>query len=235
MTVSEIDRAARALSLLESARAAEVPAAALGGVAFQLLCPSARAEGRYHRALADIDLATTGRSRRALDALATAAGFVPDEQFNRMNGATRLRYEDADGSHLDVFVDEFRLCHALTWGKRLPAGQLTLPLAELLLTKLQVVRLEAKDVSDLLALFTDRWPEIQAERPRLGELVRNDWGLWRTARGSLETLAGAPDDVAAGRAAELLEHWHEIPLGPKARMRAAVGDRVRWYEEPEEL
>jgi hypothetical protein len=235
VTLSEIDRAARALSLLESARAAEVPAAALGGVAFQLLCPSARAGGRYHRPLADIDLATTGRGRKALDALAVAAGFVPEEHFNRMNGATRLRYEDADGSHLDVFVDEFRLCHVLTWGKRLPVGQLTLPLAGLLLTKLQVVRLEAKDISDLLALFTDRWPEMQAERARLGELVRNDWGLWRTARGSLETLAGAPEPVAAARAGDLLEHWRAIPLGLKARMRATVGDRVRWYEEPEEL
>jgi hypothetical protein len=231
----DIDRAARAHSLLESARAAEVPAAALGGVAFQLLCPSARPGGRYHRSLADIDLATTARARRSLDALATAAGFVPDEPFNRMNGASRMRYEDADGSHLDVFVDEFRLCHVLTWGKHLPVGQLTLPLAELLLTKLQVVRLEPKDVSDLLALFTDRWPEILGEKARLNEIVRNDWGLWRTARGSLETLAATPDEVAAGRAAELLEHWRQVPLGTKARMRAAVGDRVRWYEEPEEV
>jgi len=233
--MAEIDRTARAHSLLEAARAAEVPAAALGGVAFQLLCPSARPGGRYHRTLADIDLATTARARRSLDALATAAGFLPDEQFNRMNGSTRMRYEDADGSHLDVFVDEFRLCHVLTWSKRLPVGQLTLPLAELLLTKLQVVRLEAKDRSDLLALFTDRWPDIQGERDRLAEIVRNDWGLWRTARGSLETLAGAPDEVAAARAGELLEFWRQITFGPRARMRAAVVDRVRWYEEPDEV
>jgi hypothetical protein len=233
--VSDIDRTARAQALLDVAREAEVPCAALGGVAFQLLCPSARAGGRYHRALADIDVATTGRGRRRLDAAAVATGFTPDEPFNRMNGATRMRYEDGDGSHLDVFVDEFRLCHVLTWGKHLPVGAQTLPLAELLLTKLQVVRLEPKDVSDLLALFTDRWPDVQAERARLTELVRNDWGLWRTARGSLESLAGAPDAVAGGRAGELLEHWRAIPLGTKARMRATVGDRVRWYEEPEEL
>jgi hypothetical protein len=231
----EIDRTARAQVLLAAAAEAQVPAAALGGVAFQLLCVSARAGGRYHRPLADIDLATTGRSRRSLDELAVAAGFVADEPFNRMNGASRMRYEDGDGSHLDVFVDEFRLCHVLTWGKQLPVGQPTLPLAELLLTKLQVVRLEPKDVSDLLALLTDRWDDVCAERGRLTELVRNDWGLWRTARGSLETLAAAPDPVAAGRAAELLGQWQEISLGAKARMRAAVGDRVRWYEEPEEL
>jgi hypothetical protein len=233
--MTDIDRTARAQVLLSAAAEAQVPAAALGGVAFQLLCGSARAGGRYHRSLADIDLATTGRARRALDELAVAAGFVADEPFNRMNGASRMRYEDADGSHLDVFVDEFRLCHVLTWGRALPAGQPTLPLAELLLTKLQVVRLEPKDISDLLALLTDRWDDVGAQRDRLTELVRNDWGLWRTARGSLETLAGAPDPVAAGRAAELLERWQAIPLGAKARMRAAVGDRVRWYEEPEEL
>jgi len=233
--MTEIDRTARARLLLDAAAEAQVPAAALGGVAFQLLCPSARVGGRYHRPLADIDLATTGRARRSLDALAVGAGFLADEPFNRMNGASRMRYEDADGSHLDVFVDEFRLCHLLTWGKHLPVGQRTLPLAELLLTKLQVVRLEPKDVSDLLALLTDRWDDVRAERERLVELVRNDWGLWRTARGSLETLAAAADPVAASRAAELLEQWQRMPLGAKARVRAAVGDRVRWYEEPEEL
>jgi plastocyanin len=65
--------------------------------------------------------------------------------------------------------------------------------------------------------------------------VRNDWGIWRTTRGTLERMSAVPDTVVAARATQLLEHWNGIRFGPAARVRAAVGDRVRWYDEPEEI
>jgi hypothetical protein len=84
-----------------------------------------------------------------------------------MNGSTRLRYFDEDGSHLDVFVDELRLCHVISWRRQLEVGMRTLPMAELLLTKLQVVNAEPKDLSDLSALLTDGW-----------QAIGDDWAGW---------------------------------------------------------
>jgi hypothetical protein len=81
----------------------------------------------------------------------------------------------------------------------------------------------------------DRWDELWAARDRLADLVRNDWGLWRTSRGTLERLAGSEHPTIAGRAGDLLTYWTEIRFGPAARLRAAVGDRMRWYDEPEEI
>jgi hypothetical protein len=230
------DRAARAEQLLSAAEARGIAVCALGGVAVQLLCPSARAGGSWHRELADVDLATTTKSRRQTEELITADGFEPDAEFNRMNGSVRLRYFDADGSHLDVFIDELRLCHAIEWRRSLKVGCATLPLPELLLTKLQVVQQEQKDRSDLAALLTDQWEQLVQGLDRLGELVRGDWGLWHTGQLSLTKLKEAsPAGLVHERADELAERWQAFPLSAKARLRASIGDRVRWYEEPEEV
>jgi hypothetical protein len=228
-------RAERAAALLAAADAGQVPLGALGGVAVELLCPSAGPGGAWSRTLADIDVATVGKSRPRVDALVRANGFEPDEPFNRMNGSVRMRYFDDDGAHLDVFVDELRLCHLVSWGKALRPGEPTLPLPELLLTKLQVVRCESKDLSDLSALLTDQWGELQRQRVQLEDLVRGDWGLWRTGRGNLERLVASTDATVAARASELLAQWRSFRLTAAARLRGAVGDRVRWYEEPEEV
>jgi hypothetical protein len=233
--VTTTSKAQRAARLLDAAAARQLPLAALGGVAIQLLCASAGSGGRWCRPLADIDVATTLKDKPAVDRLITEHGFTPDAPFNRMNGSTRLRYFDADGSHLDVFVDELRLCHVISWRRQLGAGMGTLPLPELLLTKLQIVHAEPKDLSDLSALLTDAWDAILGEWARLERLVRDDWGLWRTSRGNLGRLAGPADPLVAERAGQALRRWDAVPLSLKAQLRGRVGDRVRWYDEPEEV
>lgn len=248
MTETSSAKARRAEGLLDSAAASGLRLAALGGVAVQLRCPSAGPGGPWSRELADIDVATTLKNKPAADKLIIEHGFAPDAAFNRMNGSTRLRYFDEDGSHLDVFVDELRLCHVISWRRQLEAGMRTLPMAELLLTKLQVVNAEPKDLSDLSALLTDGWQAIKEDWARLERLVKDDWGLWRTSRGTLEKLASSagppspadpssPADavLAAERAGELLRRWSALTLSLKAQVRGRIGERVRWYEEPEEV
>lgn len=225
-------RLARGTALIAAAGERELPLVLLGGAAVATLCESARGGGRYARALGDVDFASTGKAKPAVDRFLVESGLEPDDEFNRMNGYIRLRYFDADGSHVDVFLDELRLCHLVRWPRARLAGQPTLPLPELLLTKLQVVELEAKDISDLSALLTDQWQALDVER--LHELVRDDWGLWRTSRGTLETLASQPDPVVAERAGSLLAGWG-IRFSPKAKARSIIGDRVRWYDIPEEV
>ncbi|CAN5209350.1 hypothetical protein BH09ACT5_BH09ACT5_18290 [soil metagenome] len=232
MTASD-PRLARASALIASAGERALPLVLLGGAAVATLCESARGTGPYARTLGDVDLASTSRAKPAVDRFLLEFGLEPDDEFNRMNGYIRLRYFDTDGSHVDVFLDELRLCHLVQWRKTLAAGAPTLPLPELLLTKLQVVELEGKDVSDLSALLTDRWEQL--DQSRLHALVRDDWGLWRTARGTLEVLAESRDGLVAERAAALLDGWRGVRFTPRARARALIGDRARWYDIPEEV
>ena len=81
---------------------------------------------------------------------------------------------------------------------------------------------------------------------RFTGLVAADWGWWRTTTGNLEKLPelaaakpelvpdGAPHDPLA-QAARLLDQARSVPKGMKWKLRANVGDRVRWYELPEEV
>src|SRR2546421_10288912 len=102
--------------------------------------------GERHRSLAreirDIDFVTPkGGSRRTRDFLA-AQGYEPDAAFNATHGARRLLFYDGPhGRQVDVFVDVFEMCHVLPLSERLDVEPVTLPLAELLLTKLQIVKL----------------------------------------------------------------------------------------------
>lgn len=228
-----MNRLDRGRQLVHDGRAAGVELALLGGAAVALRCESART-GPYARELGDVDLAGRSRDRKRIVAFARAAGLRDDVAFNGANSDVRLRFLDADDSHVDVFLDELRLCHAVAFRPELADGD-TIPLPALLLTKTQVVELTPKDVSDLSALLTDQWHPLWEERAQLEAAVKNDWGLWRTTRGTLERLVTVEDPLVATRAAELLHYWIAMPLGPRARMRAAIGDRVRWYEEPEEI
>ena len=228
-----MNRLDRGRELVAGARAAGVGLTLLGGAAVAELCASART-GAYARELGDVDLAGSSRDRRRIADFAATMGLRSDVEFNAANSDIRMRFLDSDDSHIDVFLDELRLCHAIKWGRSSGEGT-TLPLPELLLTKTQVVELEPKDIGDLSALLTDRWDDLWQARERLADLVRNDWGLWRTTRGTLERLTAVPDATVAARASELLAHWNGIRFGPAARVRSAVGDRVRWYDEPEEI
>lgn len=232
----------------DAARAADVPLRALGGVAVALHTP----EG-VHSALArpyrDIDLVTTRRHGKPTASLLTELGYIANERFNTMNGSTRLVfYDDANGRQLDVFVGSFVMCHELPIADRLELEERTVPLAELLLTKLQIVQLNEKDLQDIWAILYAHdvadHDEDMVNAAYIAELLAVDWGLWRTSRQTVERarerLASSPlsaDDRARidDRLARLWERVEAQPKGLRWRSRAKIGDRTKWYEEPEEI
>jgi hypothetical protein len=231
-----------------AAVAAEVPLRLLGGVA---VCVHAAAG--IHPALArtygDIDLVTTKRGGRDTLRLLEGLGYVQNERFNALNGAERLVvYDMGHARQIDVFVGKFSMCHALPISDRLDRDDQTVPLAELLLTKLQIVQLNAKDVADVHALVLDHdVGDSDTEMINgsfIAALLAGDWGLWRTVQGSIATakerLAGAAlaqveRDLIADRLDRL---WARIEAEPKSvrwKTRARLGDRIRWYAEPDEI
>jgi hypothetical protein len=221
---------------------------ALGGVAVKL-----HADGAVHpelaRAYRDIDLVTTRKQGRDAAKLLGELGYRPNERFNATHGATRLVfYDDEHGRQVDVFVGEFRMCHAIPIADRLHLDALTVPLAELLLTKLQIVRLNEKDLQDIWAIVLEHelaeHDDDSVNEAHIAKLLAGDWGLWRTSRQTIELararLAKAP--VSLDEAKVLDERlgllWDRVEAEPKSlrwRSRARVGERSRWYEEPEEI
>jgi hypothetical protein len=222
---------------------------ALGGVAICLQAPDGHP--RLARTVRDIDLAAVKGSHKLTIKVVLEAGYVADEMFNALRGSRRLLFGDpTNGRHLDVFVGEFSMCHDLPLTARLDRDPLTVPKEELLLSKLQIVELTENDQSDLhnllfhneVALETDTSdPGISAAF--IAGLCASDWGLWRTCQlnieRSLANLAKSelePDERAlvTARLEALRDRIEAEPKPLKWRMRNQVGDRVRWYNEPEE-
>jgi hypothetical protein len=224
-----------------------VAARLTGGLAIARRCPSAR-RPPLAREYADVDLVCAPREGRALTETLTAAGYVADTHFNAVHGAHRLYFREGDGDrHVDVFVGEIRMCHVLDLRERLGLLPDTLTPSDLLLSKLQVVELNAKDGLDLLAILHDQplvaGSDEALDPAYLGTLWGQDWPLWRTSQLTLrkvEELAPAtlepPDAERVAAAIRALDELLETcPKSRRWKLRARVGERVRWYELPEEI
>jgi hypothetical protein len=216
-----------------------------GGVAVALRCPSARA-APLARPYADVDMVGRSGDGARIAELLTGLGYEPDEAFNALHGATRLFFWDHHNERqLDVFLDRVEMCHRIDLRARLDGDELTIPLADVLLMKLQIVETNHKDYLDVIALLTDHdftSDDHGLNLPYLADLTGADWGLWRTltmvAERTAETARSLPGFDRADRVEEQVATFvRALDDHPKTRgwrLRARVGERKRWYELPEE-
>jgi hypothetical protein len=247
MQVQGADVVAEGQRLLDLANAAGVPLRLLGGAAIALRTPDLRPE--LARAYGDLDFVAAPGGTAGVSRLFADAGYTPDAHFNTIHGKRRLIFVEPERRRkADVFVGSFEMCHKIPVAERLELEPATIPLAELLVTKLQIVELNDKDVRDALGL---RAGHEVAEgdgdtvgAARVATLCAADWGLWRTITANLAALRGhaaaygLPDetvDAIVQRIDALLERIEAEPKSRAWRIRSRVGERVRWYELPEDV
>ena len=249
MTASEQPRAdivEEAIALVQAAEQRRLTLRLFGGVAIRVR--ASREHPGLARAYKDIDLFAPGGTSRRVARLFEERAYTQDAQFNAVHGHYRLIYDDeAHGRQVDIFVGKFEMCHALPLAGRLGVHPLTLPPADLLLTKLQIVELTDKDQRDALALLLDHAVGAQDDDIDAGHIARlcaAEWGLWRTVTGNLERLAAAVGAYAlsADERAVITQQIEALTDAIAARRksarwktRAIVGDRLQWYELPEEV
>jgi hypothetical protein len=222
----------------------------LGGLAVRVIA----GEGfhpAFTREIRDIDFATRQQDARRLGQVLSDQGYTPNKTFNAMHGARRLLfYDEANARQVDVFVGTFEMCHTLPLDERLGVAPLTLPGADLLMTKLQIVKLNEKDRTDIYALLlalevsdTDDGGGM-INRDWIARLCARDWGLYRTFQLNIgrlqEHIGSVPVDgpereVIAERLSAIEQAIEDAPKSSKWKLRARVGDRMRWYEDPEEV
>ena len=146
------DPLAESLRLVEVADARGLTLRLMGGMAVRAHAP--RWPARTRRTEVDLDFVTTSKDRAAVYKLLEAEGYTPDRQQNALFGQKQAYFVDVPRKRpVDVLVDNLEMCHRIEFGKRLAKSRPTLPLAELLLSKLQVVRINKKDVLDALILL----------------------------------------------------------------------------------
>ena len=250
---------AEAGRLADRIRTAGLPIRLMGGLAVWLVAPTVR-RPPYARPYADLDFAADGRDRRAMGAFFEAAGYVPEKLFNALHGATRMNFAHPDGAWtIDLLFDRLEMSHRIDFRGRLRGAGPTIDLADLLLTKLQIWEINRKDLGDVICLLADHPvgpaagsaadatattdPAALVDLDRIVELTRSDWGLCHTVernlrrareQAGLEPAVGGSQDPATAIDAIL----GAIDAAPKTtawRLRARVGERVPWYQTPEEV
>lgn len=217
----------------------------LGGVAIFLHSPSAthRALQREYR---DLDFVGLSSESRTTEALFTDLGYEADKEFNTLHGQQRLFFWDRSNERqVDIFHDVLRMSHSLDLRNRLQADRPTIPLADLLLTKLQIYELNQKDATDVITLLHDH-PLGQVDNEtinlnRFVEVLASDWGFYRTStlnRDRIREMIAEQGHLSSFDVSKLDEIIRAVEDAPKTRtwkMRALIGDRKRWYELPDEV
>jgi hypothetical protein len=201
------------------------------------------------RPLTDLDFVACRKDSAKIGTLFADLGYQPSQTFNMIHGDERLMFFGRDGDlKIDVWLELFRMAHTLNFKDRLDLDNPTLPLSDLLMTKLQIVELNEKDARDIVSLLIDHdlsQNDCDRERINVSRLVdscNKDWGIYKTFTmnlGKIKQLAPkyVSDVNATQTVLERIDRIVEfIEAGPKTlawRMRAKVGERKRWYETPD--
>jgi hypothetical protein len=249
MTVSA-DTFGAAIEAVDAANREGIPLKLIGGQAIRYLTQHSCAP--RVRSDQDIDFASVSSAKRPVMEFLFAMGFQGDRQFNTMHGHRQMFFTASNGTSADVIMDQLRMCHVLDFKDRIDRMPLTLDVTDLLMSKLQVVQQNEKDVQDIVYLLSCYEVREGDESgtiglARFGKVVADDWGWWRTSTGNLDRVVElvrgelarlVPPDCdfdPIDQAIALRKHADEVPKGLKWKVRARVGDRVQWYELPEEV
>jgi hypothetical protein len=240
----------QATAAIDTARERGIPLRLLGGMAVQVLTPDFPPRTRDDQ---DMDFASTDRDKSGLLSLFDDLGYVGDKRFNTLHGHRQMYFRTPDGSRaVDVIMNRLLMCHELVFKDRIDRMPYTLDVTDLLLSKLQVVEQNEKDVQDICYLLA-AFPVAAGDEPgqigeaRVADVLGSDWGWWRTVTGNLDRVAellsatlsglvpaGAPYDPVV-QARSLRQYADDCSKSMKWKVRAKVGERSRWYELPEEV
>jgi hypothetical protein len=223
----------------------------IGALAFRTHCPEyGYIQDNLNREFTDIDFASYPRFVRDISRIFSDLGYEEDRQVTQLFGERRMLFHDpAYGRHIDIFFDVLDFCHVLNFVGRLEADAPTLPLAELLLEKMQIVQINEKDLIDTTMLLREH-PMGSTDQDTInGDVIARtlgaDWGFWRTVTGNLrllderletyERLSAEDRAVVRARIQELGQRIRSEPKTLRWKARARIGERVKWYKDVEEL
>lgn len=248
MTVEDV--VGEAKRLVTSARRAGLGVRLVGGVAVRLASGPQSARRELGRSYHDIDLVAPRRMGRQLAQFMAEEGYEPNARFNAIHGETRLMFHDPQFDRpVDVFAGQIEMCHRLELEARLGILDDTLAGSDLLLSKLQIVQLNRKDVVDALTLLLQFEPG-QDETPAsldcayIAGLCGADWGWHTTLSDNLDHVGRLASEILTDdddirrvrrRIAALRSAIDQAPKSRRWRMRSRIGRRIPWYDMPEEV
>ena len=176
-------------------------------------------------------------------------GYTPREIFNALQGDKRLIFNDLENERrIDIFLDVFEMCHRFDFKDRLVKDKITLPIADLLATKLQVVEITEREYRDIIALvhdheITDGDSPDSINGTYLAQLTGDEWGIYKTFSINISNILSAlprykletkDEELVRKRLDDLQNRFENAPKSMRWKLRARVGEKAKWYELPEQ-
>ena len=237
--------------IVDAAKSERVLLRLLGALAFHLHCPKfAYIQEMLGRTFTDIDFASYRKETAGINTLFAGLGYQYDARVRALFGS-RLIFYDTSGTsrHCDVFLDKLEFCHDIAFQNRLEVDDPTIPLAELMLEKMQIVKLNEKDAIDTIMLLREH-PIGESDSDTinadyLARLTARDWGLWKTftinlenVRKATQTLEKLSEEDRKDVDSKITALRGRIDEEPKTRgwkMRSQIGERRKWYRDVDEV
>ena len=242
-----------ALGIVERAQAKGVYLRILGSTAFRIHSPDyVSVHEAMDRPLTDIDFMAYSKQDRAIEACLKEEGYkltvaaLTPELF----AMRRIFTHPNNGIHIDIFLDELSMCHKIPFKNRLEVDSPTIPLAELVLEKTQIVTLNQKDIKDMLILLAAH-PVADNDNDTINgkyiaDLLSKDWGFYYTNSLSLDKIRKGLEvygqsfsekdaENIRARLDLLMQMIEQAPKTLGWKTRAAIGPKVKWYNDVDEV
>lgn len=236
--------------LIEAARREDLQLRAFGGLA--IFVHSQENPRFFKRDSPDVDFVVPREQRHKLEPFFEAMGYSPNKRFNLLNGLRRQIYNQENSDRrIDILIGDFEMCHKLPLDEhRFDLDPVTIPLAELILSKAQIVQLNRKDALDIISLLLNndlgKDSEGKIGLDRIALLCSHDWGLCKTVTINLKrvkdllaseelNLTSEERELIRTRVHHIERAIEEAPKTLSWQLRGKVGTRLRWYEEVEEV
>lgn len=223
----------------------------IGSLAFQIHCQKyGYLQAAMGRAYTDIDFAAYHRQTKEIQVLMTGLGYHENREVFIVSEGDRAIFDRPEvGLHIDVFYGKLDFCHVIHWEGRLEVDHPSIPLAEMLLEKMQIVQINEKDIIDTVMLLLEH-PLGEEDKETINikhvaALCNTDWGLWRTTTMNLdkvrqlaqgyEQLTCEEKEILVSQVTAALVRIDQGPKSLAWRLRARIGDRVKWYKDVDEV
>lgn len=245
-SAEEIDPIEESKKIVKTADDAGAVLRLMGGLAIRVHCHGPHSV--HLRAYQDIDLFGLTKQYGRILSVFQKLGYSPNARFNALYGGTRLQFIGSEGHrNVDLFMDKFSMQHTLDFRERLRLDDLTIPITDLLLTKLQNVRLTEKDEKDIIAIVEDHEIGHSDEKETMNidyavGLCAKDWGLYKSIVDNLGRMTGLieNDQTSALDKEKLVSKLEAIQEAIQSvqkklrwKLRSVIGERVKWYDEVE--
>jgi hypothetical protein len=246
------DKETEALRIIALAEKNGVPLKLIGGIAVKLHSGKwgEFLESVMQRHPADLDYITLSKYRVGAIELLQGLGYAPMRTI--MPQADRIILVDRQDMHVDVFFDKLMMCHEIDFRDRLGIDSQTISLSDLLLSKLQIVKINEKDIKDVMILLREHAVGKREDETINGEYVSklfaNDWGFYYTATTNLKLVRERLNDGdyrsifkeeditdMRNKIDKLLDMIENEPKSMAWKIRARTGPRKKWYQDVEEV